>query len=274
MRNFLHDLKKAILIVFIILFTPLLSLAQDEQEATPSAEELAKKLQNPVASLISVPFQGNFDFGVGPDDGRRFTLNIQPVIPISISEDWNLIGRVIMPIIHQNDVFGNSGSQTGLGDAVVSSFFSPKEPTSGGLIWGVGPVFLIPTATDDLGSKKFGIGPTGVVLKQIGDITVGALANHIWSVAGDDDRNDVNTTFLQPFLAKNFSGGYALTANTELTQSWDYNATSGFFHLIGSKVIKLGSQLAQVAVGPRIPYGGANTTEWGFRAQFVLLFPK
>ncbi len=134
--------------------------SQEEQDAAPSAEDLAKKLQNPVASLISVPFQGNFDFGVGPEDGTRFTLNVQPVVPLSLSEDWNLIARVILPITRQNDVMGNSGRQTGLGDAVVSGFFSPKEPTSGGLIWGVGPVFLVPTATDNLGSDKFGIGPT------------------------------------------------------------------------------------------------------------------
>lgn len=275
MRNFLHDQPRVFLIVLLLLFSPLISLAQEEeQEGAPSAEELAKKLQNPVASLISVPFQGNFDFGVGPDDGRRFTLNVQPVIPLSISQDWNLIARVILPFIHQNDVFGNSGRQTGLGDAVVSAFFSPKEPTSGGLIWGAGPVFLVPTATDDLGTKKFGIGPTGVVLKQIGDITVGALANHIWSVAGDDDMPDVNSTFLQPFVAKNFAGGYAITLNTELTQSWDYDATSGTINLTGSKVISIGNQLAQVALGPRIPYGNANTSEWGFRAVFVLLFPK
>ncbi|MCP9200484.1 hypothetical protein MKO06_11225 [Gramella sp. GC03-9] len=265
--------KRKITPLFILIFLlPFMVVGQEEEQL--SADELAQKLQNPVASLISVPFQGNFDFGVGPSDGRRFTMNFQPVVPISISEDWNLIGRLILPIIHQNDVSGNSGRQTGLGDAVVSSFFSPKEPSSGGLIWGVGPVFLLPTATDNLGLEKFGIGPTGVALKQIGDITIGALANHIWSVTGDDDRPDVNATFVQPFIAKNFTGGYAITLNTELTQNWDFDATSGTVNLTGSKVISLGSQLAQVAVGPRIPYGNANTSEWGFRAAFVLLFPK
>lgn len=239
------------------------------------ADDLAKQLQNPIASLISVPFQGNLDFGVGPADGTRFTLNIQPVIPLSISEDWNLIARVILPVISQTDVFGDSGSQTGLGDAVISGFFSPKAPTAGGLIWGAGPVLLLPTATDDLlGAKKFGLGPTAVGLKQIGDYTVGALINHIFSVAGDDDRPDVNATFFQPFVARNFTGGYALAVNTELTQNWDADATSGSLNFMGSKVISLGSQLAQVFVGPRIPYGNGNAASWGIRGGLTLLFPK
>jgi len=243
-------------------------------QAQSDADALAKALQNPVASLISVPFQGNFDYGVGSSDGSRFTLNIQPVIPISISEDWNLIGRVILPVISQNSVFEESGNQTGLGDAVVSGFFSPKAPTSGGLIWGAGPVLLVPTATDDLlGTGKFGIGPTVVLLTQLSGFTVGGLVNHIWSIAGDEDRADVNNTFLQPFVARNFSGGYALSLNTELTQNWEAGQASGTINITGSKVISLGTQRAQVAIGPRIPYGEGNTAEWGFRAVFVLLFP-
>ena len=260
------------LFLFTILFGVSLIYGQDDG---PSADELAKKLQNPVASLISVPFQGNMDFGVGPDDGTRFTMNIQPVIPISISENWNLIGRAILPVISQSDVFGNSGNQTGLGDAVISGFFSPKEPTKGGIIWGAGPVMLVPTATDDLlGTKKFGLGPTGVILKQIGSNTVGALVNHIWSVAGNQDRADVNATFLQPFIAHNFSGGYALAFNTEFTQNWEADTSSGSFHLVGSKVVSLGSQLAQVFVGPRIHYGNGNAADWGIRGGLTLLFPK
>ena len=265
--------KITLILIFTIVCT--ISFAQEETTPTTSSEEdLAKQLQNPISSLISVPFQGNFDFGVGVADGSRFTLNIQPVIPISICEDWNLIARVILPFISQSDIAGNSNSQTGLGDAVISGFLSPKAPTSGGFIWGVGPVLLVPTATDDLlGTEKFGIGPTAVALKQSGSITFGALVNHIWSVAGSDDRADVNATFVQPFLAKNFKGGYALTMNTEITQNWDFDATTGYLHLIGSKVTSIGKQMTQFFVGPRIPYGNGNSADWGLRAGLVLLFP-
>lgn len=259
-----------------ILLLIVLSLGSIEITAQDGsgADDLAKQLQNPVANLISVPFQANYDLNVGPEDGTKFLTNVQPVIPISISENWNLIGRAIIPIVKQCDVNGNSGKQSGLGDAVISGFFSPKAPTKGGLIWGVGPAILAPTATkDELGSEKFGLGPTAVALKQIKSVTVGCLVNHIWSVAGKDDRADVNATFFQPFIAKNFSGGYALAFNTELTQNWDYDATSGTFHIVASKVVSFGSQMTQIFAGPRIHYGNGNPAEWGIRAGITLLFP-
>lgn len=268
-------MKKLIVFFALLLLVVPLYGQESSEELKNEEDELAKELLNPVANLINVPFQNNFDFGIGPADGSRWLMNVQPVVPVSISENWNLIGRAILPVISQNDIFGNSGSQTGLGDLVLSGFFSPKEPTKGGIIWGAGPALLIPTSTDDLlGAGQFGIGPTVVVLKQAGSFTVGALANQIWSVAGDSDRNDVNAAFFQPFIARNFSGGYALALNTELTQDWGQDATIGFVHLIGSKVLKLGDQLAQVSIGPRIPYGNANAVGWGFRAGFVLMFPQ
>jgi hypothetical protein len=259
--------------LFIALLFFAVGLSQETDETTDN-DALAQQLQNPVANLISVPLQNNFDFGVSDADGERYTLNIQPVVPISIGEKWNLIGRVILPVISQNDVFGFSGAQTGLGDVVLSGFFSPKTPSSGGVIWGAGPAILAPTATDDfLGTGKLGVGPTAVVLKQFGQYTMGALTNHIWSVAGDEDRSDVNLTFFQPFLARNFKGGYALTLNTEFTQNWDAETSSGFLHLVGSKVFTFGKQTSQIFVGPRIPYGNGNTAEWGIRAGVTLLFP-
>lgn len=154
--------------------------ADDGDDA--QAAELAKKLQNPIASLISVPLQNNWDFGIGSNDAMRYTLNIQPVIPFGITERSNLITRTIVPIIYAKLPIAGGDDETGLGDIVQSFFISPKEPTDGGWIWGAGPVFLYPSATEDaLSSEKFGLGPTVVLLKQQSGWTYGALVNHIYS---------------------------------------------------------------------------------------------
>lgn len=247
------------------------TLAQDG----PSADELAQQLANPVASLISLPFQNNFDFGIGANDGWRYTLNVQPVIPFSLSEEWNLISRTIVPVVHQEDVIGN-GAQSGLGDTVQSLFFSPKAPTSGGWIWGAGPVFLLPTATDArLGTEKWGAGPTAVVLKQEGAWTYGALANHLWSFAGDGNRADVSATFLQPFVTYAFGGGQTVTAQTESTYDWENEQWTVPLALVYAKVTKIGPQLVSFGAGVRYyaekPAGGPD---WGLRVAITLLFPK
>jgi hypothetical protein len=189
--------------------------ASADQEA-----ELAKELQNPVASLISMPFQSNFDFNMGPnDDGFKYTLNFQPVIPVSLSKDFNLIIRTIVPLISQDDVIPGT-SQSGLGDIVQSFFFSPKKPV-GGLILGFGPVLLWPSGTDPfLGSEKWGAGSTGLVLKQTGGWTYGLLFNHIWSYAGEDDRAYVSSTFLQPFISYTTKTKTTFGVNTESTYDW------------------------------------------------------
>ena len=238
------------------------------------AQELAKKLSNPVASLISLPFQQNFDFGMGAGSGWRSTLNIQPVIPITLSQKWNLISRTILPIIHQHNVVPNS-SQTGLGDITQSFFFSPTD--SKRVIWGAGPVLLIPTATDDaLGTEKFGIGPTALVLKQQSGWTYGALVNHIWSVAGSETRSEVNSTFLQPFLAYNTRDAWTFTVNTESSYDWEGNHWNVPIHFVISKLIKIGHQPVSVGGGIRCwaassPGGPENC---GLRMIFTPLFPR
>jgi hypothetical protein len=239
--------------------------------------DLAKKLSNPVASLVSVPFQFNYDSGYGPFDGSRAVLNVQPVIPISINDDWNVISRTIMPVIWQNDVAGDSGSQFGLGDITQSFFFSPKEAGPGGIIWGAGPVFLLPTATDTtLGSGKWGLGPTVVMLKQEEAWTYGALANHIWSVAGQSDRPDISSTFLQPFISYTTQDAWTFTLNTESTYDWNGDQWSVPINFSIAKLVKFGEQPVSLQVGARYwaeaPENGPNG--WGFRAGLTFLFPK
>jgi hypothetical protein len=242
-----------------------------------SNEELAKKLSNPIASLTSVPFQFNYDTNIGPtDNGDRYLLNIQPVIPFSMNDDWNIISRTILPLVKQNDIFPGAGSQSGLGDVVQSLFFSPKQPTESGWIWGAGPVFLFPTATDDLlGADKWGLGPTAVVLKQQGPWTYGALANHVWSVAGSG-KQDVNATFLQPFLSYTTPGAVTYSINTEATYDWKSTQWAVPLNANASKVLKLGNQL--VSLGGGVRYWAESTDGgpegFGLRLNLTLLFPK
>lgn len=241
------------------------------------AESLAKKLSNPIASLISVPFQANADFGIGlVEEGSRYTLNIQPVVPISISSNTNMILRTIVPVVYQDDLRGDGASEFGLGDTVQSIFFSPKAPTRGGLIWGAGPVFLYPTATDRFtGGDKWGFGPTFVVLKQMGPVTVGALGNHIWSVAGSDDRPDVSATFLQPFVSYTTKKATTYSLNTESTYDWKSEQWQVPINISVSQLVRLGKQPVSFGIGGRYyvvrPVGGPD---WGVRFVTTLLFPK
>ena len=266
--------KASLLALACALASTILRAAEPAAE-TDAAADLAKKLSNPVAALISVPFQNNVDFGIGANDGVRYTLNVQPVVPFSLNDDWNLISRTIVPFVYQKDVFGTS-SQSGLSDTVQSLFFSPKQPTSGGWIWGSGPVFLLPTATDDrLGTEKWGIGPTAVALKQSGGWTYGVLANHLWSVAGNGSRQDLSATFLNPFVSFTTKKQTTFTLTTESTYDWKNSQWTVPLAVSVSQLVKFGKQ--PVSIGGGVRYyaeGPSGGPEWGLRFAVTFLFPK
>ena len=248
------------------------------QTRNEEATELAKKLANPLAALISVPIQANYDENIGSgEDGSIWRINIQPVIPVSLNDDWNLISRTILPVIDQSDVPEKGSGESGLGDVVQSLFFSPKEPTANGWILGAGPVLLLPTATDDaLGAEKWGLGPTTVALKQAGPWTAGGLFNHIWTVTGDSNRSEVNATFIQPFLAYVTSTKTTLGLNLESTYDWTAEEWSVPVNLTVLQMFKVGSQLFQLGGGIRYwadsPENGPDG--WGARIQLTFMFPK
>jgi len=245
--------------------------------AEPSADELATKLANPVANMISVPLQLNWDSGLADDGlGQRWLLNIQPVVPISLNDKWNVISRTILPLASESDVVPGIPHESGLGDTTQSFFFSPKEPV-GGWILGAGPAFLLPTATETaLGSGKWGVGPTMVALKQTPTgWTYGLLWNHIWSFAGSSNRADVSSTFLQPFVAKILGQGVTATANLESSYDWEGKHWVVPMNLTVTKVSKWGSQRVSFGGGVRYyfesPAGGPS---WGLRAIVTLIFPQ
>jgi hypothetical protein len=241
-------------------------------------EELAMELSNPVAALISVPFQFNYDQNIGSArGGNRWLLNIQPVVPFDLNAEWNIVSRTILPVVWQDNIFPGAGRQSGVGDIVQSVFFSPKARTAGGLIWGAGPVFLIPTGSDDLlTTDKWGAGPTGVVLQQQGPWTVGALANHIWSFAGNSERSDVSATFMQPFLTYTTPTATTFVLNSESTYDWNSRQWSVPITAGVTQILRIGDQLVQV--GPLVRYWAATPDQgphgWGFRFTFTLLFPR
>jgi hypothetical protein len=240
--------------------------------AAESDEELAKKTQNPIASLISVPLQSNWDFDLGPnEDKSNFLLNVQPVIPISLNDQYNLIVRTIIPV--KANEFPKSVS--GLGDVVQSFFFSPKEPLNGWIVGG-GPVMLYPSATDkSLGGGQWGAGPTAVFLKQQSGFTYGLLGNHLWSFAGVSDRNDVNVTFLQPFFSYTTKSYTTFGLNTESTYDWKSEQWTVPVNATVTQLLKVGGQPLTLQVGGRY-YADkpTNGPEWGLRFAVTFLFPK
>lgn len=260
---------KSLFLVIMFLSTYNTSYAQGDAD-------LAKAAQNPIANMISLPFQDNINTGIGPDDETQNILNIQPVWPISLNDDWNLITRTIFPVISQPDVLTGDGRINGLGDTSFSAFFSPAKSDS--ITWGVGPVFLLPTATDDkLGADKWGAGASAVVLAMPGKWVVGSLFSNIWSVGGSG-KQDINLFTWQYFINYNLPDSWYLTTAPIITANWEADSDNRWTVPFGGgvgKIFKIGKQPvnAQVAAYKNVesPELGAD---WQFRLQLQLLFPK
>lgn len=267
--KFRSQLRKFVTVLYLAI-VPAVSHGQDA--------ELAQKLTNPVADLVSIPFQLNHDRGFGPNgEGSRTTLNIQPVYPFRLSEDWTLISRTILPVIWQEDVLPGS-EQTGLGDTLQSFFLSPRDAGSdGGLIWGAGLAFGLPTATDDaLGSEKWTAGPTAAALRMDGPFTYGALFNHVWSFAGNGARRDVNQSFAQPFVSYTSPSAITVTASAETVYDWEGDSWAVPVNLAVSRLVTIGDQPVSLQAGLRYwaesPNGGPD--DLAFRLGMTFLFPR
>jgi hypothetical protein len=262
---------RAVSRILCLVAVSLLVIAYDA--VAQSADELARQTQNPVASLISVPFQANWDVGVGTREAVGTTFNIQPVAPFPLTKSVNVIARVIMPLV--SNPTDDGLRINGMSDTLATAFLSPAH--TGTVIWGAGPVLLLPTATNNvLGSEQVGFGPSIVALVQPGKWTTGILWNQVWSLDGPPDRTEVNRGFFQPFVNYNLPDGIAVGGSIEATANWDedevWNSSLVFTF---SKVTVLGKRPVNfvVGAGPQIasPTGGAD---WRLRIQANFLFPR
>ncbi len=256
--------------------------------AESDKRELAKKSQNPIGNMVSLPFQNNTSFGIGPDDKVSNVLNIQPVYPVSLGSKWNLINRAIVPVIYRQEIIPNTGSTFGLGDISYTGYISPADP--GKLIWGAGPSFLFPTATEDQwASDKFSVGAGVIALTMPGNWVLGGLVSNIWSVAGDDNAADVNQMSFQLIANYNLSDGWYLSSTPVITANWEAPEDNRWTIPIGGgvgKIMKWGNQNVDLKVQAYynlekpIPLVGQGVNvnnqgeTWTLTLQLKFLFPK
>jgi len=284
MKLVMHTAALVALTLSLLLVSPLSLSAPADGHVDPgegSLEEIAKSAQNPVAAMISVPFQNNTNFNVGPEEETQNILNIQPVIPFSLNENWNLITRTIIPVISQPKFASGQGRENGIGDIQFSAFLSPIKPSSGGWVWGAGAIAQLDTATDDrLGAERWGLGPSVVVLRPTGAWVLGALINNVFDVGGDNDRDDINQMLIQPFVNYNFPDkpGRYLTFAPIITANWE--ADSG-----DTWTVPLGGGIGQIIKWGKTPVNlqasayynvesPENGADWQIRLQVQFLFPK
>jgi hypothetical protein len=245
------------------------SFAQESSES-----DLAKKTQNPVSNLISLPFQNNTSYDYGPRERTQNVMNIQPVIPLSINDEWNLITRTIFPIVSEPSTVPGQDRQNGTGDTTFTAFLSPKEPAFGSLIWGAGPIFNIPTASDDrLGADLWGMGISAVGLTIQGPIVAGAIVSNTWNLEGED----FSRFLLQYFVNYNLANGWYIVSSPIMTADWEADDDAwtipvgggfGKVHRFGNLPVNLSVQAFYNA--EKTKFGG----DWSSRLQVQFLFPR
>jgi len=248
-----------------------------QESSEHGTAEIAKQAQNPIANVISVPLENDFNPHTGMDKEDSYVLEMKPVVPFKLSSDWNLITRTIIPVIQVPDLAPNMNGTSGLGDVQLSLFLSPAKV--GKVIWGAGPVISLPTATEDiLGTKKVSIGPTAVALSIQGHWLFGTLVQNLFSVAGPKERADVNQMLLQPFVNYNMRHGWYLTSSPIITSNWEVNSNNRWTVPVGGgvgRIVHFGklpvNTYAQLFRNVERPDG---TTSWSARFQMQFLFPK
>ena len=262
-----------IAMLFMLGIMALSTTAWAEEEGT---QDLAKQSQNPINTLISVPFENISSFNNGPNDAYVNTLLMKPVLPVQISEKWNLINRTIVPIIYQGELIDGIGTKFGMGDVTYQGFLSPAKP--GKFIWGVGPTVSFPTGAQRMTSDKWSAGPAMVGLAMPGNWVVGALAFNIWSFAGDEDVTDVNAFSFQYFVNYNLPKGWYLSMSPTITANWKADSDNRWTVPFGGgfgRVFKIGKQ--PVNMGIKAYYNVEhpdNASNWNIAAQVTFLFPK
>ena len=258
-------MKKIKPIVLLLLY---LYLGSSQGFGQLTEEDLAKIAQDPIANIISVPFQNNTTFGVGPFDRTMNVTNIQPVIPFA---DGKVITRVILPIVNQPNVFAQSGNFNGIGDANLSVFYTKKGKVS----WGVGPVFNLPTAGDNLGIQEWGVGPSVVGVIKPSNWVIGMLINNVWSMESD------NAAFtIQPFINYNLPKGYYLSTSPKVVANWEADSNNSWTIPMGigvGKIVKPKGFLPfniQVGADYLIESPEFTGGNWTFKFTFTALIPK
>jgi len=244
-------------------------------EADATETSLALKLRNPIADLITVPIESDFEFGSGSRDALTYTLNVQPVIPFELTKDWLLVTRTIVPFIYQEGVAAGEQTKTGIGDITQSFFLSPSS-LMGGWIVGAGPVFQYPSATDSaMGAGKWGAGPTAALVRQAGGTTFGVLANHIWSFAGDSRRGRANMTLVDPFISYTWTNDFMVEFDGESTFDWEQKQWTVPLTAGVSQLVTFGEQPVSFGLAGRwYAEHAADGPEWGVVFTVTLLFPR